>query len=36
MPLMGPGGGLEVPPLKSISHVFDKFKIIVILNKTSN
>ena len=31
MPLMGPGGGLEVPPLKSISHVFDKFKVILFL-----
>ena len=31
MPFMGPGGGLEVPPLKSISHVFDKFKVILFL-----
>ena len=31
MPFMGPGGGLKVPPLKSISHVFDKFKVILFL-----
>ena len=31
MPFMGHGGGLEVPPLKSISHIFDKFKVILFL-----
>ena len=31
MPFMGPVGGLEVPPLKSISGVFDKFKVILFL-----
>ena len=30
-PSIGAGGVLEVPPLKSISQVFDKFKVILFL-----